>query len=49
MTGALTVMHTRAIKDTGMLLKCYQLSDEETIRTVMDNPKPLRRPGAGRR
>ena len=33
----------------GTLLKCYQLSDEETIRTVMDNPKPLRRPGAGRR
>src|SRR2546430_2032121 len=36
-------------KDVGTLLKCYQLSDEETIRTVMDNPKPLRRPGAGRR
>jgi len=36
-------------KDVGTLLKCYQLSDEDTIRAVMDNPKPLRRPGAGRR
>jgi len=36
-------------KDVGTLLKCYQLSDEETIRTVMDNPKPLRRPGTARR
>ena len=35
-------------KDVGTLLTCYQLSDEDTIRTVMDNPKPLRRPGAGR-
>lgn len=35
-------------KDVGTLLTCYQMSDEETIRTVMDNPKPLRRPGAGR-
>src|SRR6267143_448740 len=33
-------------KDVGTLLKCYQLSDEDTIRAVMDNPKPLRRPGA---
>ena len=35
-------------KDVGTLLKCYQLSDEETIRMVMDNPKPVRRPSAGR-
>jgi len=36
-------------KDVGTLLKCYQLSDEETIRTVMDNPKPCagRGPGGG--
>jgi hypothetical protein len=35
-------------KDVGTLLTCYQLSDEDTLRTVMDNPKPLRRPRAGR-
>jgi len=35
-------------KDVGTLLKCYQLSDEETMRAVIDNPKPSRRPGAGR-
>src|SRR5205807_9015925 len=35
-------------KDVGTLLTCYQLSDEDTIRAVMDNPKPLRRPGTGR-
>jgi integrase len=36
-------------KDVGTLLTCYQMSDEETIRTVLDHPKPLRRPGADRR
>lgn len=36
-------------KDVGTLLTCYQMSDEDTLRTVMDNPKPLRRPGAGRK
>jgi integrase len=34
-------------KDVGTLLTCYQMADEETIRAVIDNPKPVQRPGAG--
>jgi len=34
-------------KDVGTLLTCYQMADEETTRNVIDNPRPLRRPGAG--
>ena len=36
-------------KDVGTLLTCYQMADEETIRAVLDNPKPVQRPGAGGR
>jgi len=35
----------RRLEGVGTLLKCYQLSDEDTIRTVMDNPSHVRRPG----
>jgi len=35
-------------KDVGTLLTCYQMADEETIRAVIDNPRPVQRPGTGR-